>query len=182
MLIYQATTIDDVLSPDQCKQIIAEANRSGWEKGRVWKAKDQMHSYVDERYLKSNRAVIEFDWLTDRLTEVFHETNDRIWQFDLDGKVSTRVARYVPGEFFGPHIDLGGELGFNRKLTMSVQLSDPSEYHGGFLALQYVDTDAATAQGSGTMYPTFVPHKVTEVTQGVRYSLITWIDGTRPFR
>lgn len=182
MLIYRAENIDNVLTPEECNSIVEQADINGWEAGKIWTTDGPLNSRVDKRYINADRSRVEFDWLTARLDSVFQEANDRIWNFELGGPVTTRVARYQPGGFFKQHIDLGGELGFNRKLTMTIQLSPFDDYDGGYLSLVNVSHTPAMQQGDATMYPTFIPHGVTEVQRGTRYSLIAWVEGSRPFR
>ncbi|TMV52564.1 2OG-Fe(II) oxygenase, partial [Thioclava sp. BHET1] len=81
---------------------------------------------------------------------------------------------------FGWHSDIGaGVVAGKRKLTMVVQLSDPSEYEGGRLETR-ADLDVREAprdQGSATLFPSFVLHRVTPVTRGARHSLTIWAHG-----
>jgi PKHD-type hydroxylase len=76
-----------------------------------------------------------------------------------------------------------------RKLSISVQLSDCSEYEGGELEFQPRDvqdpnhtiacTEAQT-KGSIIIFPSYVWHRVKPVTKGTRYSLVIWNLG-RPY-
>jgi len=85
------------------------------------------------------------------------------------------------------HIDsfLGGVSGSmaERKLSCSIQLSDPSTYEGGNLevGVGYTDdaprTEAMREQGTCILFPSFTPHRVTPVTKGTRKSLVIWAVG-----
>jgi PKHD-type hydroxylase len=69
-------------------------------------------------------------------------------------------------------------------LSISVQLSDPSEYEGGDLQFSlYGDRTVIAEKEQGTMviFPSYMRHRVTPVTRGTRRSLVTWITGP-PFR
>ena len=73
---------------------------------------------------------------------------------------------------------------FVRKLSYTFQLSDPSEYEGGVLEFQNpMNTNEIQViekkQGLLTVFDSRVPHRVTEVTSGTRYSLVGWIKGGR---
>lgn len=68
-----------------------------------------------------------------------------------------------------------------RKLSGTVQLSDPTEYEGGNLILcpegpepQY----ANKAKGGVILFRSHILHEVTPVTKGTRYSLVAWVNGT----
>lgn len=69
-----------------------------------------------------------------------------------------------------------------RKITVIVQLSDPSEYEGGELQLKYSkynkqEKEDMMQQGSVITFPCWLEHRVTPVTKGHRKSLIGWIEG-----
>jgi PKHD-type hydroxylase len=77
-----------------------------------------------------------------------------------------------------------------RKLSIVLQLSDPSEYEGGDLEIWIPDPktkkkDAVTTlskqKGSIVVFPSYLWHRVTPVTKGIRKSLVWWVGGS-PFR
>ena len=100
------------------------------------------------------------------------------------------------------HTDHGGEImpdGMHRKLSMTIQLSDPDEYEGGHFQWieqhdqfnqirkdskvveisNLVRTLPFSAKEKGTMilFPSFVHHQVTPVIKGIRKSLVGWCNG-----
>jgi len=77
-------------------------------------------------------------------------------------------------------------VGKVRKISMTVQLNDPSEYDGGNLKFdfghhtegnQFHECDEIKEQGSIIIFPGFVDHCVTPLTRGTRYSLVLWTLG-----
>ena len=65
----------------------------------------------------------------------------------------------------------------SRKLTMVIQLSDPSEYEGGQLEL-FEDIQIPKQKGLVAMFPSFGNyHRVTPVLSGTRKVLVAWIWG-----
>ena len=84
------------------------------------------------------------------------------------------------------HIDFRG---FNeakklkhRKISVVIQLSEPTEYEGGELQLKYSNytkqqKSDMLKKGSVITFPSFVEHRVTPVTKGKRLSLIGWATG-----
>lgn len=66
-----------------------------------------------------------------------------------------------------------------RKFSISLQLSDPSEYEGGDLLIKSGVTPgvAPKAKGQVVGFPSFMLHKVTPVTSGIRRSLVVWVTG-----
>ena len=72
----------------------------------------------------------------------------------------------------------------HRKLSMVIQLSDPSEYEGGDLEIQTLhlgppDPTVLRKQGNVIVFPSFLMHRVTPVTKGTRYSLVAWMEGPK---
>jgi PKHD-type hydroxylase len=77
------------------------------------------------------------------------------------------------------HMDLGRPFP-NRKLSFSIQLSDNNEYTGGDLRFHYIKTQpeiAPRTRGKIIFFPTWTVHDVTPVTQGIRHSLVGWVNG-----
>ena len=73
---------------------------------------------------------------------------------------------------------------FDRKISFILQLSDPVDYSGGLLEFQDpyycgLEPSAYSQRGTIIMFPSFVPHRVTPVTSGMRYSLVSWIEGPK---
>ncbi|MCK6649860.1 MAG: 2OG-Fe(II) oxygenase, partial [Bacteroidia bacterium] len=67
----------------------------------------------------------------------------------------------------------------NRKLSISVQLSDAVEYEGGelqFMINQNIVT-APKEKGTAIIFPSFALHRVLPVTKGNRMSIVGWIAG-----
>ena len=67
----------------------------------------------------------------------------------------------------------------NRKLSITVQLSDSLEYEGGelqFMINQHIMT-APKEKGTAIICPSFALHHVTPVTKGSRKFIVGWIRG-----
>jgi PKHD-type hydroxylase len=91
------------------------------------------------------------------------------------------------------NINSNGPLaGTTRKMTISIQLTDPAEYDGGefeFLSsapsedgktLGTKSVELATRKrGAGIAFPSFCYHRVKPVTRGVRRSLVCWFRGPK---
>ena len=127
---------------------------------------------------------VEYDWIFNRMTSIIVDLNKLYFGFDLYGFLEgIQFTKYLsPGGKYGMHVDNE----FNRevrKLSFTLQLSEPWEYEGGDLCLyvsdspQYMKRD----RGSVALFPSYVLHEVTPVTQGTRYSLVSWVTG-KPFR
>ena len=73
-----------------------------------------------------------------------------------------------------------------RKISMTVNLTDPKNYKGGNLKFdlgphikqdRFKVCDDIRPQGSAVVFPSFTYHCVTPVTSGTRYSLVIWFLG-----
>ncbi len=120
-------------------------------------------------------------WVMDRMVSVVAQAN-RDFGFAVDGfDESAQVARYdaVDAAHFDWHADVGsGVAAARRKLTVVVQLSEPA-YEGGALEVRpsHAVLSADRAQGMASVFPSYVLHRVTPVTAGVRWSLTLWAHG-----
>jgi len=79
-----------------------------------------------------------------------------------------------------------GKLGVNRrKLALTVQLSDPSEYDGGEFEVWFGGSEefveVPRQKGDVIIFPTFLMHRVKPITRGQRKALVFWTGG-EPFR
>lgn len=120
-------------------------------------------------------------WVFERLRNAIDEVNEALYGFDAGHfREGFQFTRYQVGEYYGPHFDIGPGRLTERKLSMTVQLSDPATYNGGDLVI-YPEFVAPREQGALTVFPSFMCHCVRPVTAGVRYSLVSWVSGP-PFR
>ena len=108
------------------------------------------------------------------------------WNYDIDGISPIQVSKYEKDEFYGWHRDcnivLGGLDHEQRKLSVVLQLNDPSEYTGGGLELEdendYVlGKNILLNQGDVVVFPSLIKHRAIEVIEGTRYSATGWITG-----
>lgn len=106
-------------------------------------------------------------------------------QFGLAITAITRMPQYVEyvagyGHFHW-HNDYSHEsVEAPRKLTVIVQLSESDEYQGGDLEI-FGNGPVAVPRDRGTMicFPSFVVHRVTPVTAGIRRVVVAWVAGPR---
>ena len=120
-------------------------------------------------------------WVFDKLADVASKINALHFRFDLTGfGEPLQLTNYNQSEngMYGWHQDSGG-AGISRKLSMAVQLTDPSEYEGGNLqTLTSGHPDNVRKQrGLIAVFPSYTLHQVTPVTYGSRQSLVAWVSG-----
>ena len=122
---------------------------------------------------------------------------DEIWyyanqvnrdSFDLDLRYINEIqfTKYIgdpdtPGKYDWHHdVDWTEKRAFHRKLSVIFQLTDPNEYEGGNIEFDSTISPLpveAFLKGSIILFPSFHRHRVLPVTQGVRHSLVTWVEG-----
>jgi len=129
----------------------------------------------------------EWNWLYEKLMMFARIANDEMWQFDLTSAPEhiqyTEYHGDVNGEYSW-HQDIGPDELSTRKISITVQLSDNSEYEGGdlkfWLGGKNLEDNALFAQrGKGTviLFPSYLYHAVTPVTKGIRKSFVLWLGG-----
>jgi PKHD-type hydroxylase len=71
----------------------------------------------------------------------------------------------------------------HRKISMVIQLTDPSDYEGGEFQIDpefgILDQSVIKQRGTVLAFPSFLRHRVTPVTAGVRRSLVCWVEGPK---
>ena len=132
----------------------------------------------------------EWDWLYQRMIEMAQEANEETWGFDLiSADENIQYTEYYANEngHYDWHQDIGpGELASKRKVSITLQLADDSEYEGGDLQLSgggdgngILSTAHTCPRGKGVtvVFPSYMMHRVSKVTKGTRRSLVLWVGG-----
>jgi len=103
------------------------------------------------------------------------------WLFDLDSIENVQIGEYSTGGHYDWHCDQPDYYrdgsGTQRKLSLTLLLSDPATYKGGDLLFEGSDQPITRKQGSIIIFRSSINHTVTPVTSGVRYSAVTWAKG-----
>ena len=115
-------------SADECDRIVA----LGESRIATGAAVDQRSDLASRDYRISDIAWIESahdaHWLYHRLAVLFAQVNVS-YGFELAGFAEAlQFTCYGPGQYFGWHADIGGDDTAARKLSLTIQLSDPADY------------------------------------------------------
>ena len=135
------------------------------------------------------------------------EINRQNWGYIIEALEELQYSQYFKDHFFGWHrdtIDTVGRLSksnrpdLTRKISLSIQLSDPTEYSGGVLELnqnemgdpETPDTsdpktrsgeidirEMAASRGSIIAFPSIIRHRVSPIRHGCRKALVAWVGG-----
>lgn len=175
---------NQAFTPEECRTIIDIAKSQKLETAKV-------DLELSERVEIRDSNIVFLDtkdmpWVFERLGFIVNDLNSQYFNFDLWGFAEgLQFTEYnAPGGKYDSHIDKMYN-GLIRKLTVVVQLTDPSEYDDGELHLLYRGERSpeimSKEQGDLFAFPSYTLHKVTPVTRGTRHSLVGWITG-KPFK
>ena len=170
----------DTFTPDECDSIINIATRRKFSKAETSYRGGQHKRNSTVRFLMPSA---ETDWVFRRMADAIKIVN-KFFEFDLtvmnEGIQFTRYES--PGGKYDWHTDYGPGM-LTRKLSLTVQLTDPDEYEGGELELN-PDGHVVTMErvrGRAYAFPSYTLHRVKPMVAGTRHSLVVWVGGP-PFR
>lgn len=120
-------------------------------------------------------------WVYEKISQFVEEANNKLWKFNLHSIIDSiqYTEYYEGGGHYGWHIDVGPGSINHRKVSCTIQLSDPDEYEGGDFEV-WAGGDFKTIerkQGCAILFPSFLMHRITPVTKGTRRSLVLWVGG-----
>jgi PKHD-type hydroxylase len=120
------------------------------------------------------------NFVYERLTNIIIDLNSRYFKFDLYGiNENIQFTNYKsPQGKFEKHIDSELNLPI-RKLSVSIQLTNPKNYEGGDLILHTGTQGIKMKKEQGTLviFPSYTLHEVTPIIKGERNSLVIWVTG-----
>jgi len=125
----------------------------------------------------------ETEWIYDRLLSLVKEANDSLWHFDITSMNEDIQYTEYHAEDEGHytwHQDIGPGIAAQRKISITIQLSDSDAYEGGDLQIWQGGTsvqDTRRGAGVAVLFPSYMMHRVTKTTKGVRKSLVLWVGG-----
>jgi PKHD-type hydroxylase len=170
----------DAFTKEECEKIITIGKNKGLISATLTSGNEHEIRESKVSWLYPD----DIAWVYRRVTDIVLHANEKFFRFDIFGlNEGFQFTNYVaPGNKYGRHVDRGLNIAV-RKLSLSIQLSDPEEYEGGDLCLHgggsgmYMDKK----QGTLIVFPSYTLHEVTPVTKGERNSLVTWVTG-KPFK
>jgi len=144
---------------------------------------------------KSNVVWMDDPWIYKEIHPFIRAANQNAgWNFQWDFSESCQFTKYKLNQFYDWHCDSWNKPydkpnepnthGKIRKLSVTVSLSDETEYEGGDFEFDFRSSDDGSNQpqickeikpkGSVVVFPSFVWHRVKPVISGTRYSLVMW--------
>lgn len=182
-----------VFNVKECERIIAE-NKMDDAKWATVGDGTEYHEDLKYRAVKHtflSQEETNNDWIYQRIHDEIVKINQQFWNFDLTAMSElVQVLRYdasddatVPAGHYNWHQDYGNDFASLRKISVVVNLSDPTTYDGCALTIFTNSNYTVKETDPGTMitFPSYIPHMVSSIDRGTRYALVTWISGP-PFR
>ena len=190
-----------VLTPKFCDEVIKYANEQKEVMARTGGYGDRELKKEEVKDLKRKRnsdlVWLNDPWIYKELHYYVHEANRMAgWNFDWERSESCQFTKYKLNQYYDWHCDgwdkpyqrddvNNPEHGRIRKLSMTCQLTDGSEYSGGELEFDFRNLDPdkprkpvkckeILPKGSLVVFPGFVWHRVCPVKKGTRHSLVIW--------
>ena len=170
---------NNAFTAEECKKIVEICSKLELQKAVIDQGK------LDERVRKSDIVFLPITddtrWIFERCTHVVNIVNEKYFNYDLIAIKEIQYTVYEDGGFYGKHVDTMYESYGTRKLSFSIQLTDPAEYEGGDLLLHYKAEPviAKKEQGVMTAFHSQTLHEVTPVLKGKRIALVGWVIGPR---
>ena len=172
--------INDVLDEDIRKSKNTWIPTHHWITGWLWHYVEMANrnnflydiSYIESESMQyASYGVGEYyHWHTDSSIAVHYKP-----QFQTSARESTKDDNYLR-----ERTAIENEL--VRKISFSLQLSDPDDYEGG--NIQFIDESdnsyiAPRQKGSLIIFDSRTKHRVCKVKSGVRKSIVAWVTGPK---
>tara|TARA_R110000824_G_scaffold280776_1_gene468988 strand:+ start:2044 stop:2640 length:597 start_codon:yes stop_codon:yes gene_type:complete len=170
---------NNAFTPRECEQIIEIGSKKNLKKGTVIKS-DKNLSHIRDSDLTWLYAADDMGWVFEKVTNIITKLNKKYFQFNLNGLgEGFQFTKYKsPQGKYEKHVDRAFDTPV-RKLSLTIQLSDPSSYEGGELLLHQGSepTIISKEQGYLCLFPSYTLHEVKPVLKNERFSLVGWVTG-----
>ncbi len=130
-------------------------------------------------------------WIFDRINHAVEEINSKFYHFDLHGYNYFQYSEYLGSNKgkYDFHMDTfmdseSLKLSSTRKLSLVLLLSEPGvDFEGGDFQMNTSNEQQCETinmqKGTLIAFPSFLLHRVTPVSKGVRRSIAIWVEGPK---
>lgn len=136
---------------------------------------DDVHAYGSRLPLTP-----ETRWIYKSIAKTMQQLNSQEFHYDLSGIYENLYfLTYEEGDHFDWHVDAGPKTPVPRKLSGTLQLTDPADYDGGDFDILLSKEHERTQKRRGmvTAFPAWRIHRVTPITRGLRHSIAIFCTG-----
>ena len=176
------------------KQREQQAITGGYGRDRDLQKNPLTDNEINDIKKKRNSNIVWMNdkWIYKEIQPYINQANRNAgWNFEWDWSESCQFTKYKLNQYYDWHCDSwdkpyaepGPTQGKIRKLSVTVSLSHPEEYEGGYLQIaarrEWNDTHLCqvteiSPRGSICVFPSYTWHRVSPVTKGRRLSLVQW--------
>ena len=179
-----ANTTEPIFTPQQCQDII--------DVGHQQKSQDALVGHKEKAVgaHDTKMRITTISWIPFKVFPEMYKLIERVMKkvnanhFGYDGMTLTEYAQfteYPKGGFYDWHMDAEVNCQFEppvRKISMTILLSDPSEFVGGDLEFMTKgNKPPQLLQGQAIFFNSLIRHRVAKVKKGIRRSLVMWFGG-----
>ena len=184
-----ANTVEPIFTPKQCQDIINMGHQQKAQKALVGHKTGEREGKHDTKMRVTTISWIPFATMPDmyRIIERSMLQANRN-HFGYEGMKLTEMAQfteYPKGGFYDWHMDseiMGLYEPPVRKISMTILLSNQSEFEGGDLEFMTEGNKPPNLiQGQAIFFCSLIRHRVNKVKKGIRRSLVMWFGGP-PFK
>jgi PKHD-type hydroxylase len=169
-----------LFSADECLQVIEFATALPAAEATIGERQRAVLSDYRRSTIRWLERSEETQFLFDRIAKLVSCFNERYFGFALSGFMrGLQYAEYEKGGKFDWHMDFGPGDASCRKISVTVLLNEAAEFEGGaFETLTYGNARAIEmGRGDAIVFPSYVVHRITQISRGHRCSLVAWIYG-----
>lgn len=180
-------------TPEECRFLLQASKEYPWHEGAIGHGTGSVvHKKTRDSNVKWLPRNASLRPIFDRIALCALRANREAFGFELNSEpfldfqslqfteYSAKGEQHYDWHIDNAWIDRNGTKD-DRKISCVIQLTDPTKYEGGKLELEEWPIQEGKFEQAGDMifFPSFLKHRVTPVTRGVRHSLVTWIKGPR---
>jgi len=183
-----ANTLAPIFSPAQCQDIINMGHQQKAEEAKVGTIEGKSGKHDTKKRI-TTISWIPFKEMPD-MYRIIERTMKQVNgnHFGFEGMQITELAQfteYPKGGFYDWHMDAEVNCQYEppvRKISMTILLSNPSEFIGGDLEFMTEgNKPPQLLQGQAIFFCSMIRHRVSKVKKGIRRSLVMWFGGP-PFK
>ena len=135
-----------------------------------------------DKIRKSKICWLSEDWIKNLLWEYILKINSNAFKIEVKNNAEVQFTEYrfdENGHYDWHHdVNWNGQVDIDRKISLTVQLSNENEYDGGDFEFEELETNANfKLKGTIIIFPSYLRHRVAPITSGVRKSLVAWFSG-----
>lgn len=186
---YEPQSFHSFITDDELEKIKIQANKLPLQESSVGgeEVTKQPAIHARRSQVKWIPKDNEHKWIYDKLLNLANNVNKEKWKFKLNDFEQIQYTIYNNKQYgsYDWHIDTMARtengLDVVRKISIVCPITNLDEYKGGKFMINFNGAPQIFEQSPGTVhiFPSWMPHTITPIFQGIRHSLVLWISGPR---